>query len=85
MNIKELSKYDYVLEFKAMKGQNVMTDQDKKHIRIVATLQLAKEHKIEFILNHQFTESFLFDKETKIAYYCLRIRKERKVVKYADS
>ena len=81
---KELMKYDYVLEFKAMKGQTVMTDQDKKHIRIFATLQLAKEQKIEHILNHKFVESFYFDKEKKIAYYCIRILKQRGV-QYAES
>lgn len=78
-------KYDYFVGVNAKdKDKVTLTEQDKNHIRIIAILELAKQGQIDFILNHNFTECFKYDKKEKRAYYCINmIRKEKET--YADS
>ena len=78
------SKYEFVVGFKPKNDLKIMTDQDKKHIRILAILQLAHDNQVEKILNANFNEKFYYDQENKMAYYCIKIQRERKDVKYAD-
>ena len=84
INIKEFqNKYEFVIGFKPKQDKNFIDDQDKKHIRIMAILQIAKNGSIEEVLNREFTEKFIYDKENQMAYYCIKFK--RKVVKkYAD-
>lgn len=77
--------YDFIFTFKAKGETNYITDQDKRHFRIIATLALAKNGQIERLIDNKFVEKFSYDNEKKIATYAIRIIKERKVVKYAES
>ena len=84
INLEKLhSKYEFIIGFKAKHIVKFMSDQDKKHIRILATMQLIRDKQIEHILNNEFSEKFIFDDEKQTAYYCIKfIRKEGQ--KYAD-
>ena len=84
INIKEFTnKYEFVIGFKSKEQRKSITDQDKKHIRIMAILQIANNGSIGEILDSEFTEKFIYDEEDQMAYYCIKIkRKEGK--KYAD-
>lgn len=85
ININEYSeKYDFVIGFKSKEKRNIMTDQDKKHIRIMAILQIAKNGSIEQIMNSEFTEKFIYDKEDQMAYYCIKLIRRKEGKKYAD-
>lgn len=79
-----MTEQDYLFTFKAKQDTTYISEQDKKHFRIIATLVIAKKGEIDRLLNSQFAETFKFDNETKIATYGIRILKERKV-KYAES
>ena len=81
---RTMTDYDYIFTFKAKTATTYITDQDKKHFRIIATLALAKNGQIERLLDSKFVEKFTFDKQKKVATYAIRILKERKV-KYAES
>ena len=64
--------------FKQKKPIEKLTDQDKKHTRIIAILNLAHDQEtINYILNHSFTESFKYDKEKGELIYEIRFIKER--------
>ena len=80
-----MTDYDFIFTFKAKGETNYISEQDKKHFRIFATLALAKNGQIERLIDNKFVEKFTFDKEKKIATYAIRILKERTVVKYAES
>lgn len=84
INIEEFrNKYEIVIGFKSKQDKNYIDDQDKKHIRIMSILQIAKNGNIEEIMNREFTEKFIYDKEDQTAYYCIKFK--RKVVKkYAN-
>ena len=87
--IKEILQADrFVHVFKRKETERIefLSDQDKKHMRIIAILKMAKEGVIENIMNNEFTEKFTFDKEEQTAIYEIRIkkRKEGKNEVYAD-
>ena len=83
--VKELLNYDLVVGFKAKDDVVLPDEHDKRHIRIMAILRLAKEGKIEEMITHKFKEGFLFDKEERIAYYCVKYIRERKDQKCRQS
>ena len=83
MRKEEILKYDYVFEFKPKTQKIYLSDQDKKHMRIIAMLKLIAQKEIERLLKTCFTESFKFEKETQTAYYLIRISKRG--LQYADS
>ena len=63
--------------FKPKKPIDQLTDQDKKHTRIIAILNLAHDQEtINYILNHKFKESFKFNKETGELIYEIKFIKE---------
>lgn len=62
-----------------------ITEQDRKHVRIMAILEIANNGLIEKMINEDFVEDFEFDKEKQVVYYKVRFIKERESVKYADS
>ena len=82
--IKQNANYDFVLVFVPKSEMLTLTDQDKKHIRIMAILRLAKDGQIDKILNVNFTESFSIDTEHKVVLYKIKIIRERKK-HYADA
>lgn len=70
--------YVFAYEFKK-DGEMTFDDQDRKHIRMLSILQLAHNREaVEYILRHKFSESFKVDKDRKMAYYKIRIIKERR-------
>lgn len=80
IDTKELSKkYEFVVGFNRKEDKPVkhLSEQDKKHIRILATLQLAKDRQIQHLLDNEFVEHFLFDEEKQIGYYCVRLIRKR--------
>ena len=77
-------KYDFVLAFKKKINDKNFTKQDENHIRIVSILQLTRDKQIEYLLNNEFTEKFIYDDENKTAYYCVKL-KERKDQKCRQS
>lgn len=75
---------DYVVVFKYKRDRiEKLTEQDKKHIRIMAILRIAKDGCISTIMNHAFTERFSFDNDKQICIYAIKLIKERKK-HYAD-
>lgn len=85
MQIKNDLRYDYVLGYKRKDHIDKLSHQDKLHVRAFAILQLARDGQIEYILNHDFTEAFEFDKESQICYYKIKIIKRKEGnTKYAD-
>ena len=84
INIEDLhKKYEFIIGFHSKRSVKAMTEQDKRHIRILGILQLSRDNQIKNILDKEFVEKFIFDEENQVAYYCIKfIRKEGK--KYAD-
>ena len=84
INIDYFSKkYDIVIGFKSKQDRITISDQDKKHIRIMAILQIAKSGQIKEIMDREFDEKFIYDNKEQMAYYCVKFkRKEGR--KYAD-
>lgn len=83
--LKNQDNYDLIIGFKAKRIKDKITNQDKKHIRIMAILKMAKEGIIEKLMSVKFNESFVFDEEEQVAYYRIKFIKERKdQTKYAD-
>lgn len=80
--LKNLKPKDeaYVFAYKFKKeGEMTFDDQDRKHIRMLSILQLAKNKEaVEYILRHKFSESFKVDKDRRMVYYKIRIIKERR-------
>ena len=81
---KSADRFVHVFKRKPDDNIEAISDQDKKHMRVIAILQMAKEGTIPLIMNSEFTEKFYFDKEHQTAIYEIRIKKERKKDKYAD-
>ena len=85
IDTKTLSdNYDYVIGCKKKDGDNFMSEQDKKHIRILAILQLARDQQIDYVLHHKFNEKFVYDTDNQMGYYCIKIIKGKEGKKYAD-
>lgn len=85
INIEEFTnKYEFVIGFKSKEQRKSITDQDKKHIRIMAILQIAKNGSIEKIMDSEFTEKFIYDEEDQMAYYCIKLVRRKEGKKYAD-
>ena len=57
-----------------------LTEQDKKHIRIMAILEIAKGGIIRKLIDEAFVEEFEFDVEKQTVYYKVRFIKERGTV-----
>ena len=69
----------YVFTFVCKKDDHTFDEQDRKHLRIMAILQIAQDREtLDNIMRHKFSESFKVDKETKTVYYKIRIIKERR-------
>lgn len=80
------NKGSIILMFEDKKHKGSFDEHDKKHIRILATLQLAHDKEVlEYVLNHKFNERFKYDKDREVVSYEIRFVKERKVKKYADA
>ena len=60
-----------------------MTEQDKKHIRIIATLKFARDGVLQDILDHEFTEQFKYIKEREVVAYIVTLKKEGDHKEYA--
>lgn len=77
----------FVHVFKRNKEDHIkfLSEQDKKHMRIIAILKMAKEGCIDAIMNHAFSEKFKFDEENQTAIYEIRLIQERRKPIYADS
>ena len=83
--LKLNEEYDIVIGAKNKTDNKVKLDeQDKLHIRVIAILNIAKAGQIDLLLNRKFKEKFIYDEEDQMAYYCVKLIKERKVKKYAD-
>lgn len=68
-----------VFSFKCKFDEHEVTDHDKKHCRIIAILQLAKDREmLDYVMSHKFNESFKYDKETQILNYTIKFIKERR-------
>lgn len=66
--------------------KKTIDEQDKKHIRILATLELARDRKmLEKVLNSKFKEEFKYDDERDIAIYKIIFIKERRTKANADA
>ena len=82
-HIKELLKAvmpsdEIKLVFKNKLGNATLTDQDKKHIRIIAIIELAHDRDLmNYILNHSFKESFKLDEKKQEVIYTIKFIKER--------
>lgn len=69
----------YVFAFKCKKDDHTFDEQDRKHLRIMAILQIAQDHEtLDNLMRHKFSESFKVDNEHKMVYYKIRIIKERR-------
>lgn len=80
-----IGKYDYILGFKRKEPTDKLTEQDKKHLRIFAVIKLLKEGQLDYVVRHDFIEKIEFDKNEQMAYYKIKIiRNKRKETKYAD-
>lgn len=80
------NKGSLILLFEDKKHKGSIDEHDKKHIRILATLQLAHDKEIlDYIMSHKFNEKFKYDKDKEVVIYEIRFVKERKVKEYADA
>lgn len=87
IDLRKLNEeYEIVIRYKAKDGKNKdsLDEQDKKHIRIMAILQLGHDQQIDYVLSRDFKEKFIFDKKTQMAYYCIKILRRKEGKKYAD-
>ena len=73
---------DIIVGFKRKpdKPANRLTEQDKKHIRIMAILEIAKGGIIQKLIDEAFVEEFDFDVEKQVVYYKVRFIKERSTI-----
>ena len=82
--IKELLKAvkpsdEIRIVFKNKVGVVELTEQDRRHIRIMAHIELAHDRELmTYILNHAFTESIKLDNKTGEVIYSLKFQKERR-------
>ena len=94
IHIKELMKKVYgakpvqfSLSFKrkSVNSGYRVTEQDKRHIRIIATLKFAQDRSvIQAILDHEFTEKFEYIKESEELVYTITLKKGGKHKEYAN-
>ena len=82
---KNPDRFVHVFKRKEEEKINYLSDQDKKHMRIIAIVQMLNEGTLDSIINHAFTEKFVFVKESQTAIYEIKLIKERKKTIYADS
>lgn len=70
---------DIIVGFKRKPNKHAerLTEQDKKHIRIMAILEIAKGGIIQKLIDEAFVEEFEFDVEKQVVYYKVRFIKER--------
>ena len=62
-----------------------ITEQDKRHIRMIATLNFAKDRSvIQTILDREFTEKFEYIKEREEVIYTITLKKGGKHKEYAN-
>lgn len=71
--------YDFVFVFKRKKPlkDNILTTNEKNHIRMLSVLELIRVHQFEYVMNHDFTEKFKYNEETLEATYLIRIVKKK--------
>lgn len=70
---------DIIVGFKRKPDRHAerLTEQDKKHIRIMAILEIARNGVIQKMIDEAFVEEFEFDVEKQVVYYKVRFIKER--------
>lgn len=74
----------FVFVFQRKKDRiNHLTDQDKKHMRIFAVLEMIKQKTLDVVINTEFDEKFKFNEEEQTAIYIITLKKVRKK-NYAD-
>lgn len=79
-NLKEVKiPEDIIVGFKRKPDKRAerLTEQDKKHIRIMAILEIARSGIIRKLIDEAFVEEFEFDVEKQVVYYKVRFIKER--------
>ena len=84
---KPKSPTRFINIFKPKNGQVIkyLSDQDKKHIRIISIIKMAQSGDINAIINHAFTEKFKFDEKSQTVIYEIKLIEERNKTIYADS
>ena len=76
--------YAYVLQLKEGVKKDFIDADDKKHIRLIATLEIARIKPLfEKLLNSCYSEKFIFDKEKRQAIYLIKIHRRKEKIKYA--
>ena len=62
-----------------------ITEQDRKHLRIIAILNLAKNREmLQAFLDHEFTEKFEYIKENEDVIYTMTLKKRGSHREYAN-
>lgn len=75
-----------IFAFEDKKHKGKIDEHDKKHIRILAVLQIARDEKIlTDVLAHKFKEEFKYDEENNMAIYKIIFIKERRKKPYANA
>ena len=71
--------YDFVFVFKRKKPlkDNILTTNEKNHIRMLSVLELIRVHQFEYVMNHDFTEKFKYNEQTLEATYLIKIVKKK--------
>ena len=70
---------DIIVGFKRKPNMKTdkLTAQDKKHVRIMAILEIANNGLIQKMIDEAFVEEFEFDVEKQVVYYKVRFIKEK--------
>ena len=79
-NLKEVKIPENIIvgfKRKPDKRAERLTEQDKKHVRIMAILEIARGGIIQKLIDEAFVEEFEFDVEKQVVYYKVRFIKER--------
>lgn len=88
MEVKQKLPSYFKHEFKRQPNQSrieKLSDQDKKHLRIFAIMQMMKSGDLLIIINNAFKEKFTFNKETQTAYYEIEIIDQKGESEHADA
>ena len=84
MKASQPRTFTLVFHRKQKNSGYTITEQDKKHIRMIATLKFARDGVIQEILDHEFTETFKYIKERDEVVYTVKLKKEGGHKEYAN-
>lgn len=85
-SLKKKIRDEIIAVFRAKEKGHILNDQDKKHIRIMAILQFARQEGIiERIMKSQFKEEFEYDEKSDSVIYHIVFIKERRKKLHADA